>query len=107
MTRKNDKKNVVTLLVFGTIIFLGAYLVNIHLVGSEEGHEHQMANKSDSNVAQQVPWWKQWQHMYLSPFRGCKSGSGKSKAQISLDNQMVRNNATHSLVVQQTKGCMM
>lgn len=71
MMRKNNKKSLATLLVFGTAVFLGAYLVNIKLLASEEMREPEIAKKSDETVTQQLPWWKQWQRMRLTPLRGC------------------------------------
>ncbi len=71
---------------------MGAYFMNMKILADEQMHESEMATGSNQTNVQQLPWWKQWQHIYLTPTRGCKMGHIDSNNRLSLGNQATHNN---------------
>ena len=105
--RKNRKKSLVALLIFGTAIFLGAYLMNITLLDDQGMQESEIATSSGQTGVQQLPWWKQWQRIYLTSVRGCKQGSTTRKKQLSLGNQATHDNTRANSLVARSRQCFM
>lgn len=108
MMKKNNKKSLVTLLIFGATVFLGSYFVNMKLLADQDTHEPQVAHKSDKTASQQLPWWQKWKRMHLKPFRGCQFGStAAGKQSAAVDSEAVSDGAKSGSLATKQRGCFL